>query len=181
MNKPSLFKASLNYGLMLGGALVLYSLLLYVLGMTGNQTLGYVSFVIYIILMILGIKEYRDKMSGGFISYGNSFVIGFLIALIGGLISAIFSFILFKFIDPALLQTTLDKARQSMEDKAMTEEQIEMAMKWTQSMMSPIGMLISSFIGSAIFGAIISLIVSIFMKKEGTPFEKPTEENTPQI
>lgn len=181
MKKPSLFKASLNYGLMLGGALVVYSLLLYVLGLIGKQSLSYVSFIFYIALMILGIKEYRDKQSGGFITYGNSFVIGFFIALIGGVISAIFTFILFKF-DPALVQSMLEKARQTMEEKQnMTEEQVELAMKMTENMMSPLWMMIWGVAASAFIGAIISLIVSIFMKKEGTPFDTPSDQSTPQI
>jgi len=181
MQKTSLFKASLNYGLMLGGALVVYSLLLYVLGAIGNQAYSYVSFVFYIALMVWGIKEYRDKVQAGFITYGNSFVLGFYIALIGALISAIFTFILFKLIDPSLLQTMLDKVRMQMEEKNnMTEEQIEMAMKMTTSMMSPMWMLIWGFAGGAFFGAIISLIVSIFMKKEGTPFDAPAGDQTTQ-
>ncbi|MEI6575665.1 MAG: DUF4199 domain-containing protein [Bacteroidota bacterium] len=178
MEKPSLFKASLNYGLILGAVAIVYSLLLYILGQIGNQNMGYLSFVFYIVVMILGIKNYREKFSDGFISYGNSFLIGLFIVLIGGIISSLFTFILFKFIDPGLVESMLEQVRQKMEAKGgLTEEQIDMAMKYTQTMMSPLWMFIWGLVASAFIGTILSLIVSIFMKKEGTPFDMP---NTPQ-
>lgn len=181
MEKPSLFKASTNYGLMLGGAAIVYSLLLYILGETGNQTLGYISFIFYIAFMVLGIKAYRDNFNGGFISYGNSFLLGFYIALIGGILTSIFTFILFKFIDPSLTDKMLEIARAKIEESGqVSEEQIDGILEMQKSMMSPAMIMVWGLLASAFFGAVLSLIVSIFMKKEGTPFDAATPDNTIQ-
>lgn len=166
---------------MLGGTAIVYSLILYILGETGNQTLGYISFAFYILFMFLGIKNYRDKMNGGFITYGNSFLLGFFIVLIGGILASLFSFVLFKFIDPGLVDTMIETAREKMESRGdMSEEQIDMALEMSKTMMSPLWMMIWGLAGSAFIGAILSLIVSIFMKKEGTPFDAPSPDNTIQ-
>jgi len=181
MEKPSLFKASTNYGLMLGGAAIVYSLLLWIFNQTANQTLSYISFVFYVVFMIIGIKNYRDKFNGGFITYGNSFLLGFFIALIGGILASVFTFILFKFIDPGLVDKMLEVARAKIEESGqIPEEQIDSILEMQKGMMSPTMIMVFGLFGSAFFGAILSLIVSIFMKKEGTPFDAPSADNTIQ-
>jgi ABC-type antimicrobial peptide transport system permease subunit len=120
-------------------------------------------------------------MNGGFITYGNSFLLGFFIVLIGGILASLFSFVLFKFIDPGLVDTMIETAREKMESRGdMSEEQIDMALEMSKTMMSPLWMMIWGLAGSAFIGAILSLIVSIFMKKEGTPFDAPSPDNTIQ-
>lgn len=161
----TLGKNALNYGLILGGINVVYSLILWLMGQTFNKSLGYISLLFVIGIMFYGTKEYRDKHLGGFMTYGKAFTSNFLIGLYSAIIGTIFMFILYKFIDTTLLvtlkETAIDAAMQK--NPNVTQEQLEKTMSF---FMSPLFFLISGLFGGAIFAAILSLLVSIFHKKE---------------
>lgn len=161
----TLGKNALTYGLILGGISVVYSLVLWLMGQTTNKYLGYISLLFTIGVMFYGTKEYRDKHLGGFMTYGKAFTSNFLIGLYSAIIASIFMFILYKFIDPNLLvtlkETAIDTAMQK--NPNVTQEQMEKTLSF---FMSPVFFLISGFLGGAIFAAILSLLVSIFHKKE---------------
>ncbi|RYD94383.1 MAG: DUF4199 domain-containing protein, partial [Sphingobacteriales bacterium] len=48
----------------------------------GNMILGYLSMIIAFAFLFVGIKNYRDKINGGYITFGRAFVIGLYITLI---------------------------------------------------------------------------------------------------
>jgi hypothetical protein len=161
----SLGKNALNYGLILGGISVVYSILLWVLGQFMNKPLGYVGLLFTIGVMFYGTKEYRDKHLGGFMTYGKAFTSNFLIGLYSAIIGTIFSFILFKYLDPKLIETIKETAIDTAMQKnpSMSQEQLESSMSF---FMSPIFITISALLGGAFFAAILALLVSIFHKKE---------------
>ena len=64
---------ALSYGLIVGAVLILFSLLMFLLGMHTNKYLGYLGYVFLIAGMAWGTLEYRKKYLGGFISYGKAF------------------------------------------------------------------------------------------------------------
>lgn len=163
--KVSLGKNALNYGLILGGISVVYSILLWVLGMTTNKSLGYIGLLFTIGIMFYGTKVYRDKHLGGFMTYGKAFTSNFLIGLYATIIGTIFSFFLFKYIDPQLLITIKETAIETAMQKNpnLTQEQLEGSMSF---FMSPIFFTLSALIGGAFFDVILALLISIFHKKE---------------
>ena len=171
-NKPSIFKYSLIYGVILGLALVIYSSLLYVTNLMFVQVLGYLSFVIIIVIMYLGEKAYRDKGLGGSINYGQAFLTGLLIVVFASVISSLFTYLLYTVIDLDLVEKSL----KFQEDKMIasgkyTDQQIEFGMNMARKFTTPNRMLIMGILGSAFFGAIFSLLISIFIKKEPLPIE----------
>ena len=161
----SLGKNALNYGLILGGISVVYSILLWVLGQTMNKPLSYVGMLFTIGVMFYGTKEYRDKHLGGFMTYGKAFTSNFLIGLYSAIIGTIFAFVLFKYLDPKLLETIKETAIETAMQKnpSVTQEQLESSMSF---FMSPVFFTISALLGGAFFAAILALLVSIFHKKE---------------
>ena len=161
----SLGKNAINYGLILGGISVVYSILLWVLGQTTNKSLGYISLLFTIGVMFYGTKEYRDKHLGGFMTYGKAFSSNFLIGLYSTIIGTIFAFVLFKYLDPKLIETIKETAIETAMQKNpnVTQEQLEGSMSF---FMSPVFFTITALIGGAFFDAILALLVSIFHKKE---------------
>ena len=170
-NKKSLVKSTMNYGAMLGLALIIYSLLLWMFDATTNQSLGYVSFVITIAGIILATRAYRDQEQGGYISYGRALGVGTLTALWAGIITSFFTYLLYTVIDPGLIDKTYAVMEQAYYDAGMSDDQIEMAMNMATRFTNPLMMSVLGFLSSVFMGFIFSLITSIFLKREGDPFE----------
>ena len=171
--KISVWQATLNSGLILGLALVIYTLLLYFLDQTFNKSLGYVSILIIIIGLVLGIKSFRNDARGGIMSYGEGVGAGTVIGLYAGIIGAIFTFLLYEVIDPDLMGKLLTFTEENLvESGKVPEEMIEQTMEIQKKFMAPWIMSVGSIINSVFFGVVVSLIASIFLKKEGTPFQQ---------
>jgi hypothetical protein len=169
-NKNSLMKHAMTYGAIIGLTLVVYSVLLYITGLTFNKGLGIIQYIVLFAGIFLGTKAYRDKTLGGFISYGKALGLGVLISVFVGIISVFFNFIMMRFIDPGLI----DKYMAIMEDtfrnsRFIPADQVDAALERSRNSMTaiwslPIGVLAFSF-----FGFIISLITSAFVKKDPNP------------
>jgi hypothetical protein len=113
-NKESFeLKFVLKYGAILGFIFILYSVLLQAIGQSMNNSLGSINYLIMLVVIIIAIKDARDNKMGGYIEYGKGVQIGFLISLISGLIIAVFSVILIKYIDRSIEEQVVNKA---MED-----------------------------------------------------------------
>ena len=168
----SLNKNALIYGAILGGISVLYSITLWLLGLTLNKPLGYVGIVFTLGVMYFGTKDYRDKHLGGYMEYGKAFSSNFLIGLYACIISTVYTFLLFKFIDPTLIDTIKETAINAAMQKNsnVSEEQIEQGMSKMSFLMSPTFFAITALFGGAIMAALAGLIVAIFQKKEKTLF-----------
>src|SRR5690606_4074236 len=79
-------RVAIRYGLMFGLISSIYSVLLYVFQVETNKLLPQLSWVLFILAIVLAIKEYR-KQNQGFVSYGQGVNIGALTAAIIGLTS----------------------------------------------------------------------------------------------
>jgi len=173
----SILKHSMTYGLGLGVALIIYSVLLYVLDLSFNQVAGLFVYVIILAGIIISTKMYRDKILGGNISYGTALGFGTLVVVFGSLISGIFGYFMYEFIAPELLTQMLEKSEEQLLENGMPEEQIEMAIEIQRKMMKPALMVLWSVIGGVFVGFIMSLITSIFLKKEANPFQNVADDN----
>jgi hypothetical protein len=162
-------------GAILGAGLLIFTLILYMTNLTFSKGLGYISYLIIIGGIILGIKNFRDQEQQGFISYGRAVGAGVLTVVFASVIMAIFNFVLFKVIDPNLLEKGIEVARTQMMEKNLTDDQIEMALKMTRMIMSPAVMVIMTIIGNVFIGTIFSVIIAAFMKKDKSIFNQPAE------
>ena len=61
--------------------------------------------------------------------------------------------------------------RRALEDQNMSDAQIDQAMKVTEMLMTPMGVLIMGIIGGVFTGFFVSLIVSAITKKSRPEFE----------
>jgi hypothetical protein len=171
--KSTFWKSAMIYGLYLGIGITLYSVILYVTGQSQNKSLGYISFLLYAIGIVLIQINYRNKELNGTISYGQAVGIGVGVMLFAGIISALYTIIIFK-IDPGLIEQIKVMQEDSMLKRGMSQDQVDSAMSIASKMMTPGVMAISGLFGSVLIGTIISLISSIFVKKQ--PNEDAFEE-----
>lgn len=171
--KVSVWKANLTNGIILGLISIVYTLVLYFLDMTFNKTLGYIFMIVQIGILFYMLKSYRDTYLHGYMTYGQSLGAGVVIILYSTILTTIFSYILYKFIDTGLTAKLLTITEEGMVKKGMTQTQIDAGMTMSKKMLTPGFMMISGFLGSMFFGTVVSLLVSIFTRKEGNPLVEP--------
>lgn len=165
-NSSPLLKSSLTYGIYLGIVMVLLSVVIYVLGYTFESWVQYTSYPILIGGVIWAQFAYR-KVLGGAMSYGQAVGIGVLSVLFAGIISAIYTYLLYKVIDPSLHDKLITFTEQKiLEQGKVSEDQLDMVMNITMKFLNPAVLSLQLIFYSAIGGLIISLITAIFTKKD---------------
>ncbi len=176
--KSTRWKSAMTYGLYLAIVLILYSVILYVGGLLTNTVLGYVNFALLIVGIYLTQLTYRNKELGGAISYGQAVGFGVIVAACVGFLTAIYTLVLYKFIDPGLLKEVQAAQEEILLARGMSEDQVEAAMAMSEKMMTPVIMAISGVFSYVLIGTIISLITSIFVKRQPNEdeFEQAMEE-----
>ena len=173
--KTSLSKSAKSYGAMLGLALIIYSLLLWMLDATTNRGLSFISYGIMIAGIFIAIKSFRDHEQGGYITYKRALWLGTLTSVFAGIITSFFAYLLYTFIDPGLIDKTYVIMEQAYYDAGMSDNQIEAAMVIAKRFTNPVMMMVFGFLGSVLVGFIFSLILSIFLKNETDPFHHETD------
>ncbi len=161
-------KTALHFGIILGIVSILISVIIYALGMQYDQDwkTGMIGFLAMAIIVFLGIKKYKE-FNGGFLTLGEAIKTGIGIALIGGIISVIYSYVFMNFIEPDFIANTMAGAEEKMLERNpnLTDEQIEQALSISKKMMSPGIMSAIGILWSLFLGLIISLISGLILKK----------------
>lgn len=175
--KSTFWRSAMIYGLYVGIALTLFSVILYVTGQMQNKTLGYLSIPLYFALIIVAQIHYRNNILNGTMSYGQGVGFGAAVMLFSGIITALYTIIIYK-IDPALLEQVRNTQEQVLMARGMSDDQVETTMQMAEKFMTPGFIAFSSLFGSVIIGTIVSLITSIFTKKDGNPddFDEAMED-----
>ncbi len=167
-NKNSALMPSLMSGIYLAFALIVYSLLMYLLDIDRESPIMYISYAILAGGLFWAVVSYRDKHMGGFIEYGKAFSSGFLTGLFASIITAIFTYIYVQYIDPGLVEEILAQAEEEMlaDNPNMSDEQMDQALSITASLTSPVMISVWAFLGNVLFTVVLSLIIAIFAKRE---------------
>jgi hypothetical protein len=164
----SVVSASLMYGIYLGLALIAYSLLMFVLDIDHESKLTWFSYLIMAGGLFWAMVSVRDNYFNGFVSYGKAFGIGFWVVLFAAVITSLFTYIYFHYLDPGMIDEILLKAEEAMLEgnPNISDEQLEQTLAMTEKFTSPLMISVWAFIANVIFGTILSLIIAIFAKRE---------------
>ena len=175
--KSPLWKTAMTYGLYLGIVVTLYSVALYVTGQMQNKALIYLPLIIYAVGIVMAQISYRDHELNGTITYGQSVGFGVAVMLFTGVVLALYNLIIFK-IDPSLIDQIKIAQEEAYLSSGMAEDQIETAMEVAGKFMTPGIMAIMGLFSAVFMGTIVSLVTSIFVKKQSSqdPFEEAMEE-----
>jgi hypothetical protein len=157
----------IRYGLIMAVISIAYFMVLNIAGVDMSEGIGRWGGIIFNIgVIVMAHKFFKDNNSNGFMSYGQGFGIGTWISLVNCVIYSIFFYIYVKFIDGAFVTMMMDKQRDQMIERGMSDEQVDQAMNMTAKFMTPEMM----FGFGLIFGFIILLIVvalvTIFTQKK---------------
>ena len=119
---------------------------------------------VYILVIYLAQKNFIDN-GDSFMSYGQGMGITWWIALVSSAIYSAFFYVYIKFIDGSFIEAIIDKQREQMQERGMTDDQIDQAMSFSAPFMSPEMMLVFGFLGGIFFIMICGLIITIFTQK----------------
>ncbi len=162
---------AIRYGLIAGLVLIILSVLYNMTdmidytGQKSNVVPNILNWGTIIAALVLAIKHHRDNELGGFITFGRCVGLGSLTSLVIGIISGIFGVLYFTVIDPGLKGEILSQLQEQFAEKGMDDNAIEMAMSWTETMFSPIGLFLMTTLSTLFGGVILSLIIGAIMKK----------------
>ena len=159
-----------RHGFFLGFALVVMQTIFYLADIKTDSVFGYLSYIILFGGLFLSVRQYRDELNSGFISYGRSVGYGVVVSLMAGIISSAFIFILYEFIDTSFLPRMLLEAEIKLEEQNLPPDQLEMALEINQKMFTPFAVSMMSILGYVFMGTLFSLVVAVFLKKEDEGF-----------
>lgn len=161
----SIWKSTLLTGVYVGIVLILISVIFYVTGNPFSKVAQYITYPILIGAVIWAQLNYK-KALGGTLTYGQAIGSGVLAIVFASVISGIYNFILFKFIDPSLQeQLRIFTEEQIVKQGKVPEAQLEMAVNVAAKFQTPVMMMLIGIVGGAFISLIISLITGIFVKK----------------
>lgn len=172
-SKSSIRKIILNFGFLMAMLSIILQVISYVLDSHIDRPwwLSVFQMAITIGVVVFGIRAYK-KDNNGFLSLRDALKIGIGISLIAAIIVAIFNYIFMTFIEPDLIEKTLDFTRMKLEENGqMSNEQIEMSLNMTRKFMAPWIISAISILGALFFGFIISLITGLALRRTPDQFQ----------
>jgi len=167
----------LGYGVLIALAIIVLSLVLYLMDLDQNKSLQYLSYLILIGGIILVQINYRNKYSNGFIEYGKAFTVGMLSSVVLSVIMGVYTFVFFKYIDPGAMEEIMVQDEQQMMDRGMTDMEIEQGLAMAEKFQSAGMYTFFALAGNFIIGVVISLITAIFVKREDKSFGQSSDMN----
>src|SRR5581483_1618582 len=99
------------------------------------------------------------------VSFGETFLPGFLYSLFAGLMLAVFVFIYLKYLSPQVLEQAISDQKDKLVSQGLSEDQIDNANNITRKYGAIIGAVFTAIL-MPIIGAIIALIGAAIFKKE---------------
>ena len=158
------------YALILSITGALMNLLLFFTGfqtekLATGQHFQWLGLAIMFVVLWLGIKAVREEAPHKAISYGKGVGTGVLISLYSGLMSAVYSFVHFKFVNTEFVNYNMELVRAKWEQAGMSSSQMEQAEGITRMMMGPVAIAIMTPIMAVLFGLFCSLIIAAILKR----------------
>ena len=168
-------KTGIKFGIICGLVYVIFTMIPILLGpeTQKNPILGIVLLLAMVVstffVIFYGVKEFRDTVNGGALTVNEGMKLGVLIALIAALVSAAFTLLYNYVIDPGYAERMMEVARESLEDRGMTDEQIDAAMKWTNMFKSPALQAGFTIVWYCLWGLVKGVISGAILKRDPSP------------
>jgi hypothetical protein len=162
-------RTAMKWGAIMGFAGIIVTLVFYFT--TGkmdskNPFQMILGFAIIIGGLIMCVKEQRDELQNGYISFGRALGVAMLTVLFSSIISGFFTYVFLKFGAPEILQNMVTEIEDKMREQGQSDEQIEMSISMMSKMMQPGIITIMGVFMSSLMSLVPALIIAAVMKKE---------------
>ena len=173
MEQKSIFYSSLMAGVLISVVLIIFKLALFLLDVDEESYIQFGYYIVFALGLAWAIYSVRNSKLDGFATYGKAFMIGLYASVIIAVVMAVYTYVYIKYIDPSFVDNLLANAEDKMieANPDMSEEDLNKALDMTKIFMQPEVMAVMSIFGSIITGAIFSLIIAIFAKREPVSIE----------
>ncbi len=128
-----------------------------------GSIIGCLSIIITISVIVMAIKTHRDKVLGGFISFGQGMGVMFWLALVYGIFTAITNWLYTNVVAPESqdrIKKLIEKTRARVEDGEAQEIELTVLETTLQVFNNPMFVLVITFVVTMVIGAIVSLILT---------------------
>lgn len=138
-----------------------------------GQHFQWLGFVIMFAVLWMGIKAVREEKPDKSLTYGQGLGAGVLISLYSSLMSAVYVYIHFSFLNTEFADYQMEIVRAKWIEVGMPEAQMEQAEGMARKFMGPVFQTIMTPFAGTFVGLIMSLIIAAILKR------KPAEGATP--
>lgn len=164
-------RLELRYAIFIGVGISIWVLFEYLLGfhttrLEIGQYSGYLSVIIPILGLYLGLRKKRDVELKGEMSYLTALKSGVIISIIASLIIGIFFYFYTSFIHPSWIKQGLEFERKRMIEKRIPKKDIEKNVEQLKAFYSPQMQFTGTFIGTAIYAVLLTSIISLVVRRK---------------
>jgi hypothetical protein len=169
-SKTAFLNISLKNGLITGGLMILYSIIIYVFdinmfSIVFGILMFLVTFGLLIGFMVISMNQYKRKILGGQITYWQCFFVGLVMAMVAMWLSGIFNYLFYGLYDTAYMPKQVDKFAEMMQGYGLPDDKLQEQVQKMQEKMNPLKQFITNLYMVPAISVVISLIISAFIKK----------------
>ena len=165
--KAPFWKPALNYALIMAAVSIFLTLAFYFTDIYLKGWASVVNGLISIAVLVYLLIQYRDKVLGGYASFGQLFVMGLVASLISLVIGMAFGmlqqYVLFPEMQEAILLNAQEKI---LNNTRIPESMVDQQLERVENMMQPGRQVLLGLVGGTFFNAIILLVIAAILKKE---------------
>ena len=131
----------------------------------GNDVVGYTFMIVVFSLIFFGVRKFRNKNLGGFISFGKAFKIGALIALVGSTLYVVVSLFYYYLFVPDFIDVYTSYILESTAQADLQAKTEEMA-NFKELYKNPLFVILITFSEVLPLGLVVGLISALILKKK---------------
>ena len=163
-----MFRIALVYGAISGVLIIGLMLLGMQTGFGHSMWFGYLTMLVVLSLIFVGVKRYRDNVLGGVVKFWPAFGLGLGIAAVAGLFYVISWEISLQMTDFAFISDYVAGAQVSLEAKGLTGEELATKLavweKWAVDYMNPAYRWPMTFLEMFPVGFIVALVSAALLR-----------------
>jgi len=165
-NKNLFWNKAMFWGFIIALASMLATTVYYTSDSMLSKSKSWVEMAIYTIGIVLCAIAYKKTLTeNDEFPYSKALGLGVATAFFASLILAIFTYVLYKFIDSSLMDEILLNAEEVLLESGFSDDMIEKQLEMQQKFVTPAFLTITTIFSVVLTGLIISLITSIFVRK----------------
>lgn len=135
----------------------------------GNMLLGFAAMFLAFSLIFVGVKNYRDKLNGGIITFGQAFKMGLFMALITSTIYVLAWMVLYYNYYPDFMEKFSAHSLEQMQSSGKSAQEIADARKemefWKSLYKTPFGVAAATYVEILPVGLVVALISALILKR----------------